>query len=175
MWEIFVIQIKRPDHKPFLLSLFIILAVLLAGFSGCAPPSSSPGDGNQNPPASAPNDLPEFTEEIIPERINGAGGREVPEEYGKAEPISWNFDDNEPKEITVVEKQIDGEGSAIVLDIKTGSAPNMRNQLYPAGQIRPMWELKSGWALRKWEIVGTENISIKYKDLPKSPAENSNR
>jgi hypothetical protein len=44
-----------------------------------------------------------------------------------------------------------------------------------AGQIRTMWELKTGWALRKWEIVETENISLKYKNIPKPPANNSNR
>ena len=140
--------------------------MLVLYLTGCAP-------GNQNSSDSASNDLPEITEEIIRERINDAFIREVPEESGAAEPISWNFDESEPKEITVVEKKSEGNRATIVLDIKTRSAPGWRNPRELAGQIRTEWELKTGWALRQWEIVRTENISMKYKNLPKSPKQNS--
>jgi hypothetical protein len=119
--------------------------------------------------------LPELTEEVIRERINDAGVWEVPEENGTAEPINWSFDENEPKEIAVVEKQIEGERATIVLDIKTRSASHVRNPRSLAGQIRTEWELKTGWVLRRWGIVRTENISMKYINLPKPPAQNSNR
>lgn len=148
--------------------------MLLACSFGCAP-SSSPGDGAQSSPASASNDLPELTEDVIREQLNDSRVREVPEENGTAEPITWNFDYEEPKEITVVEKQMDGERATIVLDIKTRSGPGWRNPRALAGQIRTHWELRTGWVLRKWEIVKTENISMKYKNLPKPPAQNSNR
>ncbi len=170
--------IRRVRNLPqaiFSLSSFLGLTLLLACSFGCAP-SSSPGDGSQSGSASsASNDLPELTEEIIRERINDTRVREVPEENGTAEPISWSFDEDEPKEIRVVEKQTEGESATIVLDIKTGSAPNARNQRNLAGQIRTKWELQTGWVLRKWEIVETENISMKYKNLLKPPAQNSNR
>lgn len=148
--------------------------MLLACSSGCAP-SSSPGGGKQSEPASASDGLPELTEEMIHERINDTRVREVPEENGTAEPITWNFDEEESKEIAVVEKRMEGERATIVLDIKTSSAPGWRNPRSLAGQIRTHWELKTGWVLRKWEIVKTENISMKYKNLPKPPAQNSNR
>jgi len=167
-------HIWNVPRAPFLLSSFLGLALLLVCSFGCAP-SSSQGDDNQSGSASAPNDLPELTEEMIRERINDAGVREVPEENGAAEPISWSFDEEEPKEIAIVEKQMEGERATIVLDIKTRSASYVRNPRYLAGQIRTNWELKTGWALRKWEIVRTENISMKYKNLPKPPAQNSNR
>lgn len=155
-------------RRVFLLSSFLGLALLLAGSSGCAP-------SNRNPSDSASNDLPELTEEIIRERINDTGVWEVPEVNGAAEPISWRFGEDEPKEITVVEKQVEGARATIILDITTRSAPNRRNLRELAGQIRTEWELKTGWALRKWEIVRTENISMKYRDIPKPPAQNSNR
>ena len=155
-------------RRAFLLSTFLGLALLLACSSGCAP-------AKQNSSDSASNDLPELTEETIRERINDAGVWEVPEENGAAEPISWRFNEDEPKEISVVEKQVEGERATLLLDIKTRSAPNMRNPRSLAGQIRTEWELKTGWALRRWEIVRTENISMKYKNLPKPPAQNSNR
>ena len=164
-------RVRNMPRRAFLLSTFFGLALLLACSSGCAPSSSS----QQNPSDSASNDLPELTEEIIREQINDAGVWEVPEENGAAEPISWRFDEDEPKEIIVVEKQMDGARATIVLDIKTRSALNMRNPRSLAGQIRTEWELKTGWALRTWEIVRTENISMKYKNLPKPPAQNSNR
>ncbi len=167
-------HVRNAPRATFLISSFLGLAFLLACSFGCAP-SSSQDDGKQSPSASASNDLPELTEEMIRERINDAGVREVSEENGTAEPISWSFDEDEPKEIAVVEKQMEGERATIVLDIKTRSASNARNPRYLAGQIRTEWELKTGWALRKWEIVRTENISMKYRNLPKPPAQNSNR
>ncbi len=167
-------HVRNVPRATFLLSSFLGLALLLACSFGCAP-SSSQGDGKQSPSASGSNDLPELTEEMIHERINDAGVREVPEENGTAEPISWSFNEEEPKEIAVVEKQMEGERATIVLDIKTRSASYVRNPRYLAGQIRTEWELKTGWVLRKWEIVRTENISMKYRNLPKPPAQNSNR
>jgi hypothetical protein len=166
---------RNLPRRAFRLSSFLGLALLLTCSFGCAP-SSSQGDGNQSGSASSPsNDLPELTEEVIRERINDTRVREVPEENGTGDPIIWSFDEEEPKEIAVVEKQMEGERAKIVLDIKTRSAPNVRNPRSLAGQIRTNWELKTGWVLRRWEVVRTENISMKYRNLPKPPAQDSNR
>ena len=160
--------IKRKDMRlnKFLLLSFLALAVLLACSSGCAPAKQNQSDSN---------DMPELTEEVIRERINDTRVWEVPEETGAAETITWNFDEDEPKEIVVVEKQIEGTHATIVLDIKTRSAPNWHNPRSLEGRIRTEWELKTGWALRRWEITETENISMKYKNIPKPPEQNSNR
>ncbi|HEX8268080.1 MAG TPA: hypothetical protein VF596_21960 [Pyrinomonadaceae bacterium] len=168
-------RVRNVPRARFLRSSFLGLVLLLACSSGCAP-SSSQGDGKQSGSASSTsNDVPELSEEVIYERINDARVREIPEENGTGDPIFWSFDEDEPKEITVVEKQIEGERATIVLDIKTRSAPDVRNPRSLAGQIRTKWELQTGWVLRRWEIVKTENISMKYKNLPKPPAQNSNR
>jgi hypothetical protein len=168
-------HVRNVPRATFLISSFLGITLLLTCSFGCAP-SSSQGDGKQNPSASsAPNDLPELTEDVIRERLNQARVRQIPEENGTAEPISWSFYEEEPKEITVVEKQIEGERATIVLDIKTRSTPNARNPRSLAGQIRTEWRLQTGWVLRRWEIVKTENISMKYKNLPKPPEQNSNR
>ncbi|MET0751956.1 MAG: hypothetical protein ABWZ66_01220 [Pyrinomonadaceae bacterium] len=167
-------SIPNVPRATVLLSIFLGLVFLLACSFGCAP-SSSQGDGNQSGTNSASTDLPELTEDVIREQFNNAFVREVPEENGAAEPINWRFDADEPKEITVVEKQINGARATILLDIKTRSASYVRNPRSLAGQIRTEWELKTGWVLRKWEIVETENISMKYKNIPKPPAQNSNR
>jgi len=167
-------HVRNVPRRRFLLSSFLGLALLLACSFGCAP--SSPGDGKQNGSASsASNDLLEITDETLREEINDAYVREVPEENGAGEPINWSFDEEEPKEFTVVEKQIEGERATIIIDIKTTSAPGARTPRQLAGQIRTKWELQTGWVLRRWEIVETENISMKYKNLPKPPASNSNR
>ena len=167
-------QIRVLLRITFFPSTFLGLALLLTWSFGCAPPSSQ-GDGKQSGSASTSNDLPEITEEMIHERINDTRVREILEENGTAESIIWNFDEDEPKEITVVGKHMEGERATIVLDIKTRSGSNVRNPRYVAGQIRTMWELKTGWVLRKWEIVKIENISMKYRNLPKQLAKNSNR
>jgi hypothetical protein len=161
-------RVRNVPRATFLLSTFLGLTLLF----GCAP--SSQGD-KQNPSDSASNNAPELTDEVINERINDAGVWEVPEENGAAEPISWSFDEDEPKEIKVVEKQVNGDSATLVLDIKTRSSLRTRNPRELAGQIRTEWKLKTGWVLRRWEITSTENISMKYKNIPKPPAENSNR
>ena len=166
-------HVRNVPRRRFLLSSFLGLALLLACSFGCAP-SSSQGDGKQSQPASA-SDIPEITDEKIREEINDAYVREVPEENGAGEPINWGFDEEEPKEFMVVEKQTEGERATIIIDIKTTSAPGARTPRQLAGQIRTKWELQTGWVLRRWEIVETENISMKYKNLPKPPASNSNR
>lgn len=169
-------RVRNAPRRTFSPSAFLGFSLLLVNSFGCAPPAS-PGDGNQSPSSSSAstNDLPEITEEMIRERINDARVRQVPEENGTAEPISWGFDENEPKEITVVEKQIEGTRATIVLDIKTKSAPKAREPRLLAGQIRTNWELQTGWVLRRWEIVKAENVSMKYRNLPVPPAQNSNR
>ena len=144
------------------------LGLLLVFSFGCGP-SAPQGDST-----SASTDALELTDDMIHERINNAWVRDVPSEDGTGEPISWSFRRNEPKEISIVDKQLEATRATIVLDIKTQTTPRSRPQRYLAGQIRTEWELKTGWALRKWEIVDTENISMKYKNLPNPPADNSN-
>ena len=152
------------------LSSFLGLAFLLFCSIGCAP-SSSQGDGERVSSTSA-NDVPELTDDIIRERINHAYVRKVPEENGNGEPMNWTFVHEEPREISVVEKQVEGDHATVVLDIKTRSGPRAHGPRYLAGQIRTNWELRTGWVLRQWEIVGTENISMKYKKLPEPPEQN---
>ena len=154
----------------FLLFSFLGSALLLASL-GCGP-SSSQSDGKQGPSGSA---VPELTKEVIDERINDARVYDVLPESGTGDPIPWGFDEDEPKEIVVVEQQMDGPRATIILDIKTQSSPRANNLRYLAGQVRTEWKLETGWVLRRWEIVRTENISMKYKNLPKPPAQNSNR
>ncbi|MEQ1763126.1 MAG: hypothetical protein ABL984_08280 [Pyrinomonadaceae bacterium] len=137
-------------------------AFMLAFTFACAPQASSPGRDS-----TAGDGSPELTEDTIRERINGVRVWDIPEENGASDPISWGFFEEEPKEIIVVEKQLDRTRATIVLDIKTSSTPRARDPRYLAGQIRTEWELRTGWVLRRWEIVGTENISMKYRNLPK--------
>jgi hypothetical protein len=169
-------HIKNALHTPFTFLTFLGLTFLLVGLFGCAPSSSPEGESKQSSSVSpSSNEIPDLTDEIIRERINQTRVRQIPEENGTSEPISWGFYEEEPKEITVVEKQSEGDRATIVLDIKTGSTPNSRNPKSLAGQIRTEWKLETGWVLRRWEIVKTENISMKFRNLPKPPEQNSNR
>lgn len=137
---------------------------------GCVPPPQ--GD----PAADGSQEIPEITKALIDERINDTRVFEIPPESGKGEPISWGFDFDEPKEITVVDQKVEGTHATIVLDIKTKSAPRARVHRELAGQIRTDWELQTSLVFRRWEIVNTENISMKYKDFPKAEGNgNTNR
>ena len=150
------------------LPLFLGLALLLACSFGCAP-APSYGDAGQGPSSPGPSGRPELTEETIRERLNDTRVRDVPDENGNGKPIVWNFDEDEPKEIHVVEKRVEGDRATVVLDIKTSSNPRSPVVRHLAGQIRTEWELRTGWVLRRWEIDRTENISMKYRDPPPPP------
>lgn len=166
-------NIRNIRNAAFLRASFLGLTLILTASLGCAP--SSNGGGQTDSASSASKDLPEITDEKIRQEINDVYLREVPEESGTGEPISWRFDEREPKEFIVVEKIMDGNRATITLDVKTGTAPNARSPKSLAGRIRTNWRLETGWAMRTWEIVETDNISMKYKNLPKPPEENSNR
>lgn len=167
-------QVRNMSKAIFFRASFLGLALMLTSSFGCAP--SLKGDNQQNDSAlSASNDIPEITDEKLREEINDVYLREVPEETGAGETISWRVDEAEPKEFTVLEKKLEGNRATIVLDLKTGTAPNAPSPKYLAGQIRTKWELQTGWAMRKWEIVESENISMKYKNLPKPSVQNSDR
>ena len=159
----------KPQQELRLPHRFLVTVLLFASSLGCAP--SSPGSGQ----ASGSQELPPLTKEVIDERINDARVYEVMPESGTGEPIPWSFDEDEPKEIVVVDQKMEGAQATIILDIKTESSPRAKNMRHLAGQIRTDWRLDTGWVLRRWEIVNTENISMKYRDLPKPTPSNSNR
>jgi hypothetical protein len=154
-------------------SLLLLAFVFSTASTACGPARQS--DGGSGASNTRPNGLPELTKEIIDERINDARVFDVPPESGSGDPISWSFDFDEPKEIVVVDKQVDGSRATVILDIKTQSAPRARTQRHLSGQIRTDWKIETGWVLRRWEIVNTENISMKYRDVPKELPQNTNR
>ena len=162
-----IVQSMALSRLALLGSVFLL--VCLFGCGGSQLPM-----GEKRESASSA-ELPEITDELIDDRINEAWLRNVPEENGTAAPISWNFDRDEPKKIVVVDKQMNGPSATIVLQIETESSPRARARRQLAGQIRTEWRLKTGWALRRWEIVESENISMKYKDVLAPLPENSNR
>ncbi len=148
------------------IAVSFVAAVLCLFVVACAPPKSE---------QQSAGDVLELTDEMILERINYGYVEEVPEENGATPPIPWRFFPNEPKEITIVEKTVTGNTATVILDIKTQSGPRTKEKRHLQGQIRTIWELKTGFALRKWQIVQIENISLKYKNLPKSAEQISER
>ena len=162
----------RVNKRVGLGAKFLFIAVLIVSGVSCGGPSS-PASGD-DPTSVDAKGTPELTKEVIDERINDARVYDVKPESGTGDPIPWSFDEDEPKEIVVVDKKVDGSRATIILDIKTQSSPRARMQRHLTGQIRTDWELRTGWVLRRWEIVDTENISMKYRDLPRSDPQNSN-
>lgn len=142
----------------------LVIALLLACSIACGPPATQNGAQGGGPTSA---EAPELSDEIIHRRINETRVYDVLPESGTGEPIAWSFDEDEPKEITIVEKKIDGNSATVVLDMKTQSSPRARIHRELQGRIRTDWRLESGFVLRRWEVVNTENLSMKYRDLPK--------
>jgi hypothetical protein len=151
---------------PLLFQALIFGMTLLSLACGGPGPAETGQDGSTD-------GMPQLTDEVIRERLGGVRFGPIPEESGASEPISWRFFEDEPKEITVVEKNIQGTRATVLLDIKTRSSTRSREPRYLAGQIRTEWELESGVVLRRWEVVRTENISVKYKNLAAPPPQPS--
>ena len=131
----------------------LLLLLMSALASGCKP----------GPP---PEDRrPEITVETILEDINGQR-IDVPAENGAAEPSSWRFFLNEPKEIAILEKQLAGDKAIVVIEMRTRTSPRAEQQGIKktlAGKLRLHYELQSYFVVRKWQIVGMENISFAYQ------------
>lgn len=125
-------------------------------------PSSGTGD-----PQATPDKRPQLTEEKIRATINGARVRGVPNEGNSSETINWTFVTNEPKEISILEKQVEDERAVVVVNIKTRTVPGARNPRELSGKLRLHYKFRTGWVLRRWEIASVENISMKYKGEPK--------
>lgn len=154
-------------RRTALISGFFIAIALFS--LACAPQIG------RNRAGSPSDERPQLTEETIREGLSFARVYDIPEETASRGPISWGFNNDEPKGITVIERADDGNTSTIVLDIKTRSAQRAREPLSLEGQVKTYWELESGLVLRKWRITRTENVSMKYKVLPKPADANANK
>jgi hypothetical protein len=139
------------SRRAFSLLLLLLLSALTVACEGSKPPEDR---------------RPEITLENIYEDINGEWV-EVPAEGGASETSSWRFDRSEPKEIEILEKQLAGNKATFVIDMRTRTSPRAEQQggttKKLAGRLRLHYELKSGFVLRKWEIVWVENISFAYQ------------
>jgi hypothetical protein len=147
--------IQHPVH----LLLFMLIF--------CAACATSTQTGS-NQPAGSSDSRPEITEEKILQNINGRMVAGVPEETNKGESINWYFQPNEPKEFTVLDKQIAGDKATVVIDMKTHTAEGSRNPRQLSGRIRLLYELQTDLVFRRWSIVEVENISMKYRNDPKT-------
>jgi hypothetical protein len=142
-----------------------MLLFISLGAAACA--GSSENNGNAQGGA-ASDGRPEITEEKIRYNIDGRRVEGVPEETNASPPINWTFLPDEPKEFTVLEKQMKDDDKAIVIiDMKTRSAEGSRNPRQLNGKLRLHCELQSELVWRKWRIVEVENLSMKYRNEPK--------
>lgn len=146
-----------------LVSLCLFLVLAPACLSSCA--ASEQGGAGAQP---TPDKRPELTDEKIAETIIGERVEDVPDEANAARPIDWVFYRNEPKNLTVIEKQVDGDKAIVVVDVQTASAPKTRYPRRLAGRLRLRYELQNDFIFRRWNVVEIENISMKYRDEPRS-------
>jgi hypothetical protein len=103
--------------------------------------------------------------ETILEDINGQRVN-LPAEDGASQTSSWRFFLNEPKEIEILEKQLAGDKAILVIHVRTRTSPRAEQQGIKktlAGKLRLHYELQSYLVVRKWQIVGMENISFAYQ------------
>ena len=136
------------------ISLFLL--ILLSALAGACKVDPPPEDRR-----------PDITVETILEDLNRQRVN-VPAEDGTAETSSWQFFPNEPKEIEILEKQVAGDKAILVINLRTGTSPRAEQQGIKkklAGKLRLHYELKSYFVVRKWEIVGMENISFAYQKV----------
>jgi hypothetical protein len=145
------------------LALILPLLLLATACGGGARQQQSAGD-----------QLPEITLDSLREDLNGEGVK-VPAADGKSKPLNpWVFNRDEPKEIKILERKMEGETPIFLIEISTRSAPNSKNHYSLSGQLRLHYRLDSGLVLRNWEIDQIENVSLKYVNEQPTPDANSN-
>ena len=137
-----------------------LLFAALAAASAC-------GSEAPTPP---PDALPDLGDEKIRATLYDAWVEEVPEATNAARPISWHFMRDEPTEVAIVEKQMDGKKATVLVDVTARSSPRSRNQKVLAGRLRLHYELRTELIVRKWRIVDVDNISMTYRDEPRPDA-----
>jgi hypothetical protein len=138
------------SRRAFSSLLLLFLSALAGACEGGPPPEDK---------------RPEITLEKIREDINDKRVS-VPAEDGASEPSVWRFYPNEPKEIEIVEKQLEGDRATFVIDLRTRTSPRAEQQGITkrlAGRLRLHYKLESYFVVRKWEIVRIENISFAYQ------------
>lgn len=140
------------------------LALLLCALSLAA----AACDGSQAPP---PDDRPQITLEKIRDQIDGEMVGGIPDPKDPNKKTRWWFNPDEPKEITIVEQQSEGDRATIVIDMKTRSSPRANRKRVLSGRMRLHYELQSGLVLRQWEIVKIDNISFKDEFVPEEKQE----
>lgn len=150
---------QRPNRHSITGPAFLLL---LAWLIACAACSSSRGPGRAGGDDS--DVRPEITDEKIRQDILWHTVENIRDETNTNKPISWTFIPEEPKEITVLEKQVSGDTANVVLDVKTRSAPRAKNQRQLSGKIRLHYELQTELFLRKWRITHIENVSMSYRN-----------
>jgi hypothetical protein len=137
----------------------VLLVAAFAAASACGPTA--------DPPKPSPDSLPDLGDEKIRETLVDSEVSEVPEEKGAAKSISWRFLPDEPREVTVVDRQMDGEKATVLVDVKTRTTPRSRSPLVLSGRLRLHYELRRMVFLRKWQIVDIDNLSMTYREEPK--------
>lgn len=148
----------RPNSTRIALRAALLFAALAAA-SAC-----NAGSEGSKPP---PDALPALSDEKIRETLYHAWVPDVPEEAGAAKPITWHFLRDEPTELAIVERQMDGERATVVVDVTTRSSPRARSPKALSGRIRLHYELQTELFLRRWTVVDVDNISMKYREEPK--------
>ena len=62
--------------------------------------------------------------------------------------MSWIFDKNVPREISILESKYEGDKATIIIDMKTQEA---------AGKLRLHYE----WIADEWNLIRVENLTFK--------------
>ena len=138
------------SRRALSLLLLLSLSALAGACEGGPPPEDRP---------------PEITLESIREDLNGQQVS-VPAVGDASEPSNWRYFPNEPKEVEILERQVAGERATFLIDLRTRTSPRAEQQGLTrrlAGRLRLHYELRTGFVLRRWEIVQVENISFAYQ------------
>ena len=72
----------------------------------------------------------------------------------------WTFDESEPREISILESNYNGDKAKIVINIKTQNNPRTQPTFHLVkmkGRLRLHYE----WIVGRWDLVKIENLSFK--------------
>lgn len=145
----------------------ILSAVILVAFaSACSPESpdaAQPPQTRSEPRSgdSLPVQLTQKADITVAKILADIVGKQVRvnDAAGEAQPMDWKFEEDEPKQAEILERQEKDNSIALVVQMNTGGAPGSEDaNVQLAGRLRLHYE----WNGREWILRRIENVTFRY-------------
>jgi hypothetical protein len=105
--------------------------------------------------------LPQKTEITVAKVLKDIIGKQVQatDAAGQAQPMSWTFEENEPKQVEILERQAKDNDIALIIQMSTSGAPGSQDaNVQLTGRLRLHYQ----WNNQDWILGRIDNVTFRY-------------